>query len=261
MIEQKACVYWITYSGDKHPKNYIGSVYTEKISQGYMGSCSSKKWADIVKKEQKEHPWLYTVKIIHECDTREDAGIMEGLIQKMYNVVNSDDFWNMCISHNGHIYTCRKGIEPWNKGKRGVYSEKTLNQMSESKKGVKFHTPESKKLLKEINTGELNAFYGKHHTEELKAQWRLDRKGTQKGDKNRNAKSINIYNENGVLQYSCFGNFIDTCKLNNLPSAALGKSYRNNGEPLYQSQSPQAHIQERYKQFKGWYAVFTKPKP
>ncbi len=97
-----SCVYWITYSGDKHPQNYIGSTYSSKIDVGYLGSPTSKKWSGIVKEEQKLHPHLYSISIIHNTKNREDATIMEREIQKLYNVVRSNDFWNMSIaSPNG----------------------------------------------------------------------------------------------------------------------------------------------------------------
>ena len=254
MIEkEKSCVYWIIYSGNKHPQNYIGSVYNYKLSEGYLGSTSSKKWADIVKLEQNLHPELYKLKVIYECDTREEAGIMEGIIQKLYNVVLSDKFWNMSICSNGHIYTCRKGKIPWNpKGSTGIYSEESLKKMSDSKMGIPLHDEDARKHLSIINKGELNAFYGKHHSEYQKDKWKKDRQGTQSKCDNHNANLIHIYNDEHILKFQCNGDFDTVCFNNNLPCDALRKSY-SNGDILYQSKK--SHPKGKYKKYSGWYAV------
>ena len=39
---------------------------------------------------------------------------------------------------------------------------------------------------------------------------------------------INIFNKSNELMFSCFGNFKQVCKLNNLPCSELVKTYRNN---------------------------------
>ncbi|GAI67546.1 unnamed protein product, partial [marine sediment metagenome] len=65
----------------------------------------------------------------------------------------------------------RKGMSPWNKGKRGIYSKGTLEKMSEAKMGH-FVSEETKRKMREATIGEKNPFYGKHHTKEVKEKSR-----------------------------------------------------------------------------------------
>jgi len=69
------------------------------------------------------------------------------------------------------ISEANKGNEPWNKGKTGVYTKKTLKLMSDrgkgfipwnkNKNGYSLHSEETKQLLREISTG-------RKHTKETK---------------------------------------------------------------------------------------------
>ncbi len=63
----------------------------------------------------------------------------------------------------------KMGSTPWNKGKKGIYSEETLNKMSEAQKGKR--------------VGENNPFYGKHHTEETKNKNSISHKNKHPSEK------------------------------------------------------------------------------
>ncbi len=94
-----ACAYHIKYNGTKHPMHYFGSTYISKILyENYMGSPTSKKWADIVKQEMSDHPELYTIKILQTTETREEATSIEKTLQVMFNVVKSELFWNEALA-------------------------------------------------------------------------------------------------------------------------------------------------------------------
>lgn len=71
------------------------------------------------------------------------------------------------------------------------------------------------------------------------------------------AKTIHIFDNKNNLLYVCYGNFVKTCKDNNLPTTALIKSYRANGVPIFTS-NRKCDI-TRFENdgrihFKGWYA-------
>jgi hypothetical protein len=114
-----------------------------------------------------------------------------------------------------------------------IVSEETKRKISESKKSQNLHnkhTESTKTLLKKINQGENNPFYGKHHTEEAKEEHSLrvsgvnhpmwgrkhDDETIQKIKKNRNAavdkeKMIQLskdINSKSVIQFTLDGQFI-----------------------------------------------------
>ncbi len=108
-----SCVYLITYSGNKHPKHYIGSSYIDKImNDRYLGSTSSKKWKNIVETEQNKNNHKYFIKIIHTTKTRKEATLIEHHLQKEMDVIKSDMFWNMSVaSKNGFFGNGASGLD------------------------------------------------------------------------------------------------------------------------------------------------------
>ena len=98
------CVYKTTYLGNKMPSQYIGSSNEEKIEKGYKGSVRSKKWKDIWESELKEHPELFVTEILSLHESREAALIEELRLQKLFDVVKSDDWINMSYANvNGYF--------------------------------------------------------------------------------------------------------------------------------------------------------------
>ena len=73
------------------------------------------------------------------------------------------------------------------------------------------------------------------------------------GNKNPNAKVINIANEKGEIIYECFGNFKKTCIDNGLPFKALKISYQNESGGIFMTNRPLNLRKDRVK-FKGWSA-------
>jgi 5-methylcytosine-specific restriction endonuclease McrA len=83
----------------------------------------------------------------------------------------------------------KKGSIPWNKGKKGIYSEDTLNKMSLSKKG-KIISQETREKLRKANTG-------KKHTEEFKKKM---------SEKNKGSKNVwwrgGVSTQNNIIRHS-----------------------------------------------------------
>lgn len=82
-------------------------------------------------------------------------------------------------------------------------------------------------------------------------------KGRVNGLHNPNAKIINIFDAEGILRYSCHGNFKRVCMDQGLPFAALRQSYSNNGTPIFASKKTRSDAIKRGKsEFIGWYARY-----
>ncbi len=64
-------------------------------------------------------------------------------------------------------------------------------------------------------------------------------------------KKIQIFNNNGELQYESFGDFKKFCKFHNLPKYELQNSYLNDGRPMYRGIKNPAN--PKFK-LKGWFA-------
>ena len=88
------CVYKTTYFGSNMPKYYIGSTSIEKIEKGYKGSVKSRKWKDIWLNETENYPELFHVEILSVHETREEALQEELKLQKLYDVVKSNEWIN-----------------------------------------------------------------------------------------------------------------------------------------------------------------------
>lgn len=165
----KYITYLTIYSGDKLPPFYIGSTYLEKhIDDHYHGTVKSKKYKEIYDQELQEHPELFDSCIIGEFNSRQEATFCELYYQKLYNVVESDVFFNMAYATvDGCFGMDVKGeLNPFfNK----AHSEETLEVQSNLKKG-ELNPMFGIKRLKhsEQMKGEGNPFFGKKHTEEAR---------------------------------------------------------------------------------------------
>lgn len=75
------------------------------------------------------------------------------------------------------------------------------------------------------------------------------------GSKNPNAKIIHILDSNDKLMFECNGDFKQTCKINNLPFAALRDSYYNNSRRIFSTKKSYTDaINRGMGFFSGWYA-------
>ena len=132
------CVYKTTYTGKLLPPYYIGSTSLAKIERGYRGSVCSKKYKDIWESELREHPELFSTKVLVKCETRKEAFVVELEIQQEYDVVINPFYINQS-------FACKNGFINTN----DVKGEK--NPMF----GIH-------------RFGEDNPFFGRRHTEESK---------------------------------------------------------------------------------------------
>jgi len=70
-------------------------------------------------------------------------------------------------------------------------------------------------------------------------------------------KTIDIFNENGILVYTSKGNFEDFCEKHNLSYQILCNSYKKGGEPIFQNISKISYdrLKRKNREFQiGWYA-------
>lgn len=184
MDNKTHCVYLTIYFGNKLPIFYIGSSTTQKILKGYRGSVSSKMYKNTWNKELIDNPHLFKTKILSIHSDDKSAREKEKHFQLKLNVVKNPLYTNLAIANiNGFfgmdvsgknnpnfgnkfseetkqkISNSKLGIDPWNKGKIGVYSKKTLEKLSESKKGKnhpnfgKNRTPETKQKMSQSHLG------------------------------------------------------------------------------------------------------------
>ena len=92
---KKFVTYVTIYAGDKLPPYYIGSTSKDKILRGnYFGSVTSKKWSEIFRCELKNNKHLFSIEILSEHETRQDAIDAELNLQILFNVVKSNNFFN-----------------------------------------------------------------------------------------------------------------------------------------------------------------------
>ena len=149
------CVYITFYRGNKMPPFYVGYSRTDRVLlENYHGTVKSKAYKDVWKSELVENPKLFVTKIISKHTTRKEASTKETHIQRKLRVhinplyinrnISGDTFYRKKNEYKHSEETKKKigktnsirlkGNIPWNKGKSGVYSEKTLQKMREKRK-------------------------------------------------------------------------------------------------------------------------------
>jgi hypothetical protein len=189
------CVYLTIYTGNKLPIFYIGSTSVKKFMNGYRGSVSSKEYGKIWKEEIKLNPHLFSSRLLSVHSSREEAFNSEEKLQRSLNVINNSlyvnkSFANAKFSLKQHSSWNRakfKNRIPWNKGKRGVYSEEAKSKMGRPKGSPgRPHTEEVKKKLSGPNPkkalfGEKNGMYGKKHNTSVKSKLKENTSSRLKG--------------------------------------------------------------------------------
>jgi len=166
-----SCVYWIIYSGTKHPANYVGSAFLDHVlRKNYLGSTSSTKWKSIVEAEMKENPQLYKLSIIEMCETREIASTTESTYHKRLDVARNENFWNMTNARGG-----RFGVDT-TKGTRWMTNGTKFKMLKQLPDGWWFEAPKKPRdskmnissslaLAKECKSlGEFRRLYPSHCT-------------------------------------------------------------------------------------------------
>jgi len=193
-------VYLTMYKGNKMPKWYIGSSNQTKVSEGYNGSISSKKYKNIYLNEQKQNKSLFKTRILSYHLTRKDALIEELRVQKIHKVVRNDRYINMSYaSVNGFFGRDVSGENnpnykvKWSKIKKIIASCKMMGtkRSKESKekqsKSISKHkhwnygkelSIETKEKISKSSIGKhyddsrdgvsMNVYYGKEKSNEIK---------------------------------------------------------------------------------------------
>jgi len=104
---------------------YVG-MHEGNITDGYL---SSSRWFN---GEHQYRPNDFKRKIIKTFNDRKTARKEEAKVLRM---IKESEFGKKYYNlKNGRP----SGSEPWNKGKKNIYSEETLQKMSDSKKGNTF---------------------------------------------------------------------------------------------------------------------------
>jgi hypothetical protein len=182
---------WINNTEGK-PWRYIGSDLYDR--DDYYGLVSSIEWKSFWKKEVIENPHNFEKRTLVSClgNSRKDLLELEEQIQKEYNVVNSNIFFNKAYATKGcfgdtnnHRHgkkhsdeTKEKMSKSWKT--RKPISEETRKRMSESAKlrspnrlGKKLNDESKAKLKASIKAWHANnehpkGMLGKKHSEETK---------------------------------------------------------------------------------------------
>lgn len=214
-------VYLIVYRGKLLPPFYIGSTSLKNIKEKYYGSIVSKKYKDIFNSEKKINPELFSRIILSEHSTRQEAMSFELVLQKKFNVVKSNLFFNqsyasvggMCgmdVSGNNNPMFGKKHSEATKeliRKKRGnerryiptdahrkitskthknkIVSEETRKKISEKSKGRNLGGKLSEETRKKISLAKKGKNLGKNHTEETKKKISLANKGKEINEETR----------------------------------------------------------------------------
>lgn len=179
-------------------KCYVGSHHTknENLDENrYYGSGVYFKKA--LKKYKKEN---FCRIILKMCDSVYEARNLEEYYIKIYDTLKPNGYnisptggmdENCFGKHSDETKKLmsekRNGVEPWNKGKKGLYK----------------HSEDSKKKISEKTSGENNPMYGK--TGELSPLFNIEKSEehkqkislSKKGDKNPNANEYKIITPDG----------------------------------------------------------------
>lgn len=192
-------VYLTIYRGTKLPPYYIGSTSFNKIENGYCGSVTSKKYKEIFNSERIENFNLFDVIVLLKYDTRIEALEMELHLQKEFDVVKSNSFFNESYaSINGMFGRDVSGSNNPMYGKKQsesakkIMSEKRGNEkryeQTEEHRKISSHTHKGKFVSDETRSkiskakkgkyvGVNNPQYGKKHSDETKQKISVANKG------------------------------------------------------------------------------------
>lgn len=126
-----------------------------RITNGYHGSVTNKKYKKIWLRELRTNPELFQTKIIRTYDKRQDAFDAETRLQKSLDVIKNPLYINQGIG----------GFPPTKPGKDNPFFGKRHTLATKAKI--------SKKMKERGFVGENNPFFGKKHTPETKQRLSL----------------------------------------------------------------------------------------
>lgn len=160
------CTYLTIYKGNLLPKFYIGSTSIDRIKSGYHGSVCSKRYSRIWKSEIKHNPYLFETKIISTHTSRQEAFDKELKLQLALKVQQNPLYINLGYAQpNGCYGLGLSGGEHWSKQPGKVHNAKINHPKGMSGKK---HKKSRNQYMSEIQLGEKNHFFGKHHNDETK---------------------------------------------------------------------------------------------
>lgn len=214
-------VYLTVYYGEKLPPFYIGSSSIEKIEKGYCGSVRSKKYKEIFREELKNNKHLFDVIVISTHQSRAEAIDIELKLQKDFNVVKSDKFFNEAYASVNGMFgrdvsgknnpmfgkkhseeTKKKITEKRGNDKRYDVTDKHREIISKIHKG-KIVSDETKDLIsknrKGKNTGKNNPMFGKTHSDEVKNK--ISKSNTGKTHSEETKNKISEATKGKVINY------------------------------------------------------------
>lgn len=108
---------------DKNRKMFYVGMHEGNISDGYI---SSSRWFN---GEHQYRPYDFNRKIIKTFNDRKSAIKEEA---RFLHMIKESEFGKKYYNLKGGR---TKGSEPWNKGKKNIYSEETLRKMSDARIG------------------------------------------------------------------------------------------------------------------------------
>lgn len=121
---------------------YIGS-HSGSAPDNYL---SSSRW---LSGEIIYRPTEFKRKILKICDSRSESLSLE------YSLISKIKEHEYGVRYYNQKQGKPKGIDPWNKGKTGIYSKQTLDNISESRKGKP--TTSGMSMPKSANNGKKGA--------------------------------------------------------------------------------------------------------
>jgi len=168
-------VYITFYLGNLMPPFYIGYTTKAKISKGYNGTVSSKKYKAIWQQERRDNPHLFKTEILSHHETDEEALLREEALHRFYDVPNNPAFINMAISRKGF------GASGSNNPLFGTHPTKdTIEKRRSSLKG-KHQSKESNEKNRKSHLGKTPSNKGKPHTKETRLKISSSHMGCGKG--------------------------------------------------------------------------------
>jgi len=227
-------MYHYTYriTNKKLNKHYYGTrsskIKPEKDIGIYYFSSSKDKWFI---QDQKDNHQDYRYKVIKIFNTRKEALELEIKLHNKFNVGLNESFFNKSKQTSTGFDTA---------GTTYKRSQRIKDKISKSNKGKK-RTEETKRKLSVIR---------KNISDETREKFRK----ANIGSNSNTAKRINIYNENNIIMFECYGNFKKICEENNLPFNSFKSSYLKNNKLGSRTENRNLLIKKGYERYINWYA-------
>jgi hypothetical protein len=120
---------------------YLGKT----IQNPFKYNGSGTDWKLHLKKYGNDH---YT-ELVMECQSKEEFKYWGIYYSQLWNIVNAQDDYGNKIWANRIPETGAGPVTAWNKGKTGIYSDKTIAKMSASATG-RGHTDQTKEKLSDL---------------------------------------------------------------------------------------------------------------